>query len=83
VNDLIGKHDHVGPQLFHGMCYCREGINEKSCLTFKIRQLFSLFDGVIPDVAKTLPNAGFAFQKPSIYAGFRRYAIIPTRSWKP
>ena len=35
--------------------------------------LFSLFDGVISDVAKTLPNAYLSFQKPSIYAGFRRF----------
>jgi len=33
--------------------------------------LLSLFDGIISDAAKTLPNAVSGFQKPSIYAGFR------------
>ena len=43
-------------------------------LTFKNQiALFSLFDGVISDVAKTLPNAGLSFQKLSIHAGFRRF----------
>jgi hypothetical protein len=35
--------------------------------------LFSLFDGVISDVAKTLPNAVLEVQKSSIYAGLRRF----------
>ena len=30
------------------------------------------------DVAKTLPNAVFSFQKPSIYAGFRRFCYHVT-----
>lgn len=47
---------------------------KKSCLTFKNQiALFLLFDGVISDVAKTLPNAVLGFQKPSIYAGLQRF----------
>ena len=41
--------------------------NEKSYLTLKSdSSYFSLFDGVISDVAKTLPNAVLEVQKPSI-----------------
>ena len=48
--------------------------NEKSYLTLKSdSSYFSLFDGVISDVAKTLPNAVLIVQKSSIYAGFRRF----------
>ena len=48
------------------------GYNEKSYLTFKDQiALYSLFDGVISDVANTLPNAVLSFQKPRVYAGFQ------------
>lgn len=54
--------------------FCPFSYKTKSCLTFKNQvALFMLFDGVITNVAKLLPNAAFYLRKSRYLGPFQRF----------
>ena len=76
MRDSLGdffEEKQLGGEWISYIIHIEKSDEKKSYLIFISDSSFSLFDGVISDVAKTLPNAVSRFQKPSIYAGFRRF----------